>query len=176
MIKYLAILLNLAALLVLGAVAVLVARPQAQPRPMIAEPAAPAADSATSAAMARLRDLEDAFGRLNRLASSNAFATAPLAIGVEPPPAIAASSTARAAPQPEAEPAVSLIYLSQDMRKAVVNGDLVGVGDELSNGMRVVSIDAERVVLESRGRRTTLQALPTRPVGGVTRQRKEGAK
>lgn len=178
MIKYLSVLLNLTALLVLGAVAVLVARPQPQLRPMVAESAAPVADTAASSAMTRLRDLENTLGQLNRLASSAALPGAPLALGVEPPPApvAAAPSMARTTPQAEAEPAVSLIYLSQDMRRAVINGDMVGVGDELSNGMRVVSIDAERVVIERRGRRTTLQALPTRPVGGVTRQRQEGAK
>ncbi len=178
MMKYLAVLLNLTALLVLGAVTMLVARPQSQPqtRPMVTESAAPPADNAASSAITRLRELENTLGQLNRLASSAALPGAPLALGVEPPPApvAAAPSVARTAPQPEAEPAVSLIYLSQDMRRAVINGDMVGVGDRLSNGMRVVSIDAERVVVESRGRRTSLQALPTRPVGGVMPHRQEG--
>lgn len=180
MTKYLAALLNLTALMVVCVVIAMMIRPEsvsAHSQGALARPAAlaeTAAPAAAGEAIARLRELEHGLEQINHLATEGVSGTiAPLAIGVEAPLLKASTSDPSggnlAVPRP-VQPTVSLIYLSSDMRRAVVDGDVVGVGDSLANGARVLSIEADRVIVDKKGRRTTLPVPQPRIVGGVLRQ------
>lgn len=65
-----------------------------------------------------------------------------------------------------AKPDISLVYVSSDLQKVVINGKLLGAGDVLPGGGRLISITQERIVFERRGRRASMR-LPTPNVFGV---------
>lgn len=181
MTKYLAAVLSMVALAVLAVVLVAAVRPAPAARQPIA-PAAPDLSAATGQTLEKLKRLEAALATIKRLGSGGVTVAAPLALGVEAPATTSAAAAGRqsgtgstAAPAAPAAPVVSLIYLSSEMTRAVINGQMVTVGDTLPGSARVVAIDADRVVIETKGRRRILHVDKPRVVGGLQTQQ-EGVK
>lgn len=143
-------------------------------------PAMPLAQAASmprdrDAALQRLRGLDQVLLQIDRLAllapQTGAFA-GPLAQAPESlqhpalQPGLQKSAARPGAASPL--PVFSMIYLSSDMERVVVNGNLYEVGDLLPGGARLVDIGMHQVVIDVGHRRQVVQ-LPKNQILGSTR-------
>ncbi|MFZ6818304.1 hypothetical protein [Undibacterium sp. Ji22W] len=77
----------------------------------------------------------------------------------------AATAAAAAAVAKKALPAISMIYVSSSMQKAVISGQSYEVGDHLPNGGKIVEISLDQVVYELGKRRLTMKAPKSQILG-----------
>jgi hypothetical protein len=69
-------------------------------------------------------------------------------------------------------PVISMVYLSSDMERAVINGQLYKTGDQLPGGGRLVDISMKQVVINVRGRRQVVQVPSSQVLGSTVKQLK----
>lgn len=128
-------------------------------------------------ALQRMRVLDQVLGQIDRMKPLPTLAaTGPIAQPAVLPLNATANSTTQIAQQKSAKPAplaeieasaISLVYLSTDMQRAVINGNLYANGDLLPDGGRLLDIGMNQVVIEVGGRRKVLQ-VPRTPLMGST--------
>lgn len=73
-------------------------------------------------------------------------------------------ATAAAAPP---APVISMVYVSSDMRRAVIDGKIYAIGDVLPGGGSLMAVSLNEVVIDVKGRRTVVQ-VPRSRVSGST--------
>jgi hypothetical protein len=114
-----------------------------------------------------LRGLEKTLGQVNRLTGSTQPPPAMLALYAGQPQTSAADKQDQSAkPKQAVKHNVSLVYISSDLQKVVIDGKLLGAGDMLPGVGRLIEITQEQVVVEQRGHRRVLK-LPKPHVLGV---------
>lgn len=168
--KYAALLLTVVSVAGLAWAGVLTLRMALRPAPMLV---------ASGPTSLHAKDGEDALQRLRRidqvltkiedlkpLVSQMAagplaqLAPLPLPLPLPPPLALAgkpAVPTGQAGSAAAIEtPVISMVYLSTDMQRAVINGKLYASGDSMFGGGRVVSISLNEVVIDYKGKRKVL--------------------
>lgn len=129
--------------------------------PVAANPQAKAADDA----MRRLRVLDQTLTEIDGLRfAQTTIAVAPLAASPKVSVAAAPGTTQKVA---AASPVISLLYLSPSMQRVVIDGTILGVGDTLPGGGRVVDIGPDEVVLSRGNGVETLKVPKARVVGSV---------
>lgn len=115
----------------------------------------------SEAELLHLRGLAGTLDQINRLTLTARQPTAVLALHDSQ-----TRTSATGKVTPPAKPDISLVYVSPDLQKVVINGKLLGAGDRLPGGGRLISITQERVVFDRQGRRAVLQ-LPKPHVLGI---------
>lgn len=133
-------------------------------------------------ALQRLRKIDQVLTKIDDLRPLVAqVAVSPLAqpvpaplVPLAAPPAAATQGTSGAQPQagmaaaaPVAAPVISMVYLSTDMQRAVINGKLYGNGDLMLDGGRVKSISLTEVVIDYKGKPKVLK-VPRSQVSAST--------
>jgi hypothetical protein len=144
-----------------------------QPLPVSAGSASSSMDG--NLVLAQLRRASQLLARLDALPPSSAAGVAgPLAQNSSTPvakaPLFVAGKAAASATAPAKEPktTISMIYVSSDMQRAVINGQLYARGDVMPGGGRLTSISLKEVVIESeKGQRTVVKA-PQSQMAGAT--------
>lgn len=120
----------------------------------------------------QLRNLSSMLKNLDQMNNFASTQTAPLAQTTELKrdkqgfilsPAMTAAAAAAAAKK--AIPAISMIYISSNMQKAVISGHSYEVGDRLPNGGRIVEISLDQVVYEVGKRRQVMKAPQSQILG-----------
>ena len=76
-------------------------------------------------------------------------------------------SGSAAAPTIPVAPDISMVYLSTNMQRAVINGKLYGSGDLMLDGGRVKTISLNEVVIDYKGKQKVLK-MPHSQVSGST--------
>jgi hypothetical protein len=71
--------------------------------------------------------------------------------------------------KPKAAPAISMIYMSNDMKLAVIDGKQYEVGDRLSNGGSIVEIAMDKVVYILKGKQQVMKTPPNQVVGSTAK-------
>ena len=79
----------------------------------------------------------------------------------------AEKSGSAAAPTVPVAPDISMVYLSTNMQRAVINGKLYGSGDLMLDGGRVKTISLNEVVIDYKGKQKVLK-VPHSQVSGST--------
>lgn len=79
----------------------------------------------------------------------------------------AGKSGSTAAPAVPVAPEISMVYLSTNMQRAVINGKLYGNGDLILDGGRVKTISLNEVVIDYKGEQKVLK-VPRSQVSGST--------
>lgn len=129
------------------------------------------------AASEQLRNLSLMLNNLDQMSSLASTQTAPLAQTAELKrdkqgfilsPEMTAAANAAAAKK--AIPAISMIYISSNMQKAVISGHSYEVGDRLPNGGRIVEISLDQVVYEVGKRRQVMKAPQSQILGTTVKQ------
>lgn len=163
--KYTALLLMIASLAGLVWASVLSIRMALAPAPALLAPESkniPAIDG--EEALQRLDRLDLVLGQIDRLKQfPPQVAAGPLA----QPAALPVSTTAQNALQENEAPVISLVYLSPDMQRAVINGNLYATGDLLPDGSRLADISMDQITTDIGGRRKVWQ-VPRNQVMGST--------
>ncbi|MBR7800851.1 hypothetical protein [Undibacterium fentianense] len=121
-----------------------------------------------------LQSLSSMLVLLDQMKTNPSIAFAPVAQGpelkagkpsyVSNPAAVAAAAAAAAK---KAIPAISMIYVSSDMQKVVINGRAYEVGDVLPNGGKILEINLDQVAYEQ-GKRRLIMKAPQSQVLGTT--------
>ena len=107
-----------------------------------------------------LNELEGTLDQVNRLSNSRQSSPVVLALyASQSQIAVASKST-----QP-IKPDISLVYVSPNLQKVVINGRLYGTGDRLPNGGRLIAISQERIVIVRHGHRKVLPIPKTHVLG-----------
>lgn len=176
--KYAALLLMVASLAGLAWAGVLALRMAVGLAPALSVPrVASAPNKDGDDAQQQLRRVNQALSRIERfkrqlplmaVAPLAQAAPAPLAALDKTPGPGAKQALARtgAAVAPPA-PVISMVYLSSDMRRAVIDGKLYAIGDALPGGGSLMAISLNEVVIDVKGRRTAVQ-VPRSRVSGST--------
>lgn len=172
--KYSALLLMIASLVGLAWAGVLALRVILTPAPNLLSASAPIVSTKDSdTALQRLRRIDQVLGQIDQLpkpvvgghvgpvVQAPALAIAPanqsalLGKGQVLTPKQAAMITER--------PVVSLVYLSTDMRRAVIDGHLYSTGDLVPGGGHLIEIGLNQLVIDVKGRRRVVKV----PLGQV---------
>lgn len=150
----------------------------AAPALSVASPKSVAAKDGDEA-LQRLRGLDQVLAQIDRLKQPAPQGTpGPLAQAAALPPSqsagaqdlIAQQKMAKKESKPVREaPLVSLVYLSSDMQKAVIDGHLYAAGDRLPDGARLMDISMEQVVLDLNGRRQVLPLARSQVIGSTVK-------
>lgn len=120
----------------------------------------------------QLRNLSSMLTSLDQMSNAVATQTAPLAQtnelkrdkqGFVMSPEMTAAAAAAAAKK--AIPAISMIYISSNMQKAVISGHSYEVGDRLPNGGKILEISLDQVVYELGKRRQVMKAPQSQVLG-----------
>ncbi len=176
--KYAALMLSLAGMAALVWAGMLTMRSAMAPiaRPMLATApvAPPFADG--NLELAQLRRADQLLANLEAMGpASMALRGGPLAqAAAAAPTLLPLQSGARKASGPvsasvdKAPPTISMIYLSSDMQRAVINGQIYARGDALPGGGRLTSISLKEVVIESKSGQRTILKAPQSQVAGNT--------
>jgi hypothetical protein len=171
--KYAALLLMLASLAGLAWASLLTVRMALKPTPALSS-AAPASLHLKEGedALQRLRRIDQVLNKIDALKPlASQMATGPLAQPAPTPVAAAVNPATQAGkPAPaaaKAAPVISMVYLSTNMQRAVINGKLYASGDSMPDGGRLVTISLNEVVIDYKGRRKVLQ-VPRSQVSGST--------
>jgi hypothetical protein len=125
-------------------------------------------------ALQRLRGLNQVLGQIDRLQQlpeqfiAGPIALAPLAATSNPALQLAQQKQVKKEPSAVIErPVISLVYLSSDMQRAVINGNLYANGDLLPDGGRLADIGMSQVVIDVGGRRQVLQVPRNQVMGSI---------
>lgn len=162
MMKFAAAILTVLALLGTGWVIVAVSRPMpAMPPTAGVSPELSQQLKTGEAELQHLRALDKTLDQINRLALAARPAAAVLALHDSK---AQDAALGKGSAQP-ADPVISLVYVSTDLKKVVIDGKLLGAGDQLPGGGRLISITQERIEYERKGRRATMR-LPKPDVLG----------
>lgn len=176
--KYAALLLMVASLAALGWASVLAVRLALKPAPAWSASSAPSLHGKEGEeALQRLRRIDRVLTQIDALKPlASQMATGPLA---QPAP-LPIASLAKPAVQGGAPlagktpavlameaPVISMVYLSTDMQRAVINGKLYANGESMPDGGRLVMISLNEVVIDYKGRRKVL-SVPRSQVSGST--------
>lgn len=166
MIKYGAALLMVLALAgVAWAVSIYVRAANVHARP-VTPPAlvSSAPIKAVDDALRQVRGLDEMLARVEgpRVAN-NQVVYGPLAV-----PAKAVVQGAQVAALKAPPPVISLVYTSSQMKRVVIDGQMLGVGDRTASGARVIDIGADEIVLDKAGRRETLAVPKGQRIGWVS--------
>ena len=176
--KYAALLLMVASLAGLAWAGVLALRMALAPAPALSAPrvaSLPTKDGED--AQQQLRRINLVLSRIESLKRQlPLMAMAPLAQAAPAPLAALDKTTGPGAKQASARmgtaaappaPVISMVYLSSDMRRAVIDGKLYAIGDALPGGGNLMVISLNEVVIDVKGRRTVVQ-VPRSRVSGST--------
>lgn len=162
MMKYSASILTALALAGIGWAIVSATRPM--PGGVLASDISPALSQqlkASDGEVLHLRRLEKTLDQVNRLKDSTQAPAAMLALYSSQP-----QTSAMDGRNQPVKPEISLVYISPDLQKVVINGRLLGTGDTLPDGGRLISITQEQIVVERNGHRKALR-LPKPHVLGM---------
>ncbi len=182
--KYTALLLAIASLVGLTWASVLTIRLALAPSPARSVPDPKILSAKDSdEALQRLRRLDLVLGQIEwlkqiRLQNSAGpiaqLAALPLNSQSNPAARIVAQTAAKKETASAAEaPIISLVYLSSDMQRAVINGNLYATGDLLPDGGRLAEIGMSQVVIDVRGKRRVLQVPRGQAMGSISKPVKE---
>lgn len=182
--KYSALLLIIASLVGLAWAGVLALRVILTPSPTLSSTSAPTVSTKDSdTAMQRLRRIDQVLGQIDQLPKLvmenhvGPFAQAPaLALAPTNQWAILGKRPALTAKQPAMiteRPVVSLVYLSTDMRRAVIDGHLYSTGDLVPGGGHLIEIGLNQLVIDVKGRHRVLKVPLGQVVGSTVAVPKE---
>ncbi len=108
-----------------------------------------------------LKGLDNTLDQVDRLTVSTQAPAAMLALYSGPH-----KTSAVEGQNPPARTVVSLVYISPDLQKVVIDGMLLGIGDMLPDGGTLTSITQEQIVIK-RGNQRTVLRLPEPHVLGL---------
>jgi hypothetical protein len=81
----------------------------------------------------------------------------------------AGSSGTRPTTVPRVAPAITIVYLSSDMQRVVIDGLVYALGDSLPNGGKLVTLNLDNVVVDYKGRRKVYPIPKGQVLGSVTK-------
>lgn len=110
-----------------------------------------------------LNVLEGTLNQVNQLSDSRQASPAVLALYASQSQAAVASKS-----NGPAKPDISLVYVSPDLQKVVINGKLYGTGDKLPHGGHLIAISQERIVIMQHGHRKVLPIPKAHALGIAT--------
>lgn len=175
--KYAALLLMVASLAGLAWASMLTVRLALKPAPAFSASAPSSLHGKESEeALQRLRRIDQVLTKIDALKPlASQIATGPLAQPLPLAAGVNSTTTqgaqlagkAGAVSTPKVDPVISMVYLSTDMQRAVINGKLYASGDRMPDGGRVLAISLNEVVIGVKGRRKVLQ-VPRSQVSGST--------
>lgn len=108
-----------------------------------------------------LNALEKTLDLVNGLRYSGLPKSQVLAVNTDQP---GATTVAGKAVQP-VKTSISLVYISPDMQKVVINGKMFGTGDTLPSGGRLISITDKSIVIMQHGRRKVVLLAKPQALG-----------
>ena len=176
--KYAALLLLVASVAGLGWAGMLTLRMVARPAPVLSATGPTSLHAKEGEeALQRLRRIDQILTKINELKPlSSQVAVAPLAQPAPLPVAAVTPSAVQGVQQQAGKagpmaakpaPVISMVYLSTNMARAVINGKLYGLGDSLPDGGMLLDISLSEVVIGYKGRRKVLP-VPRSQVSGST--------
>ncbi|MBU0594591.1 MAG: hypothetical protein KKH74_12770 [Gammaproteobacteria bacterium] len=160
--KYAAAILTMLALAGTGWAIVVVTRPM----PLMSLPSGAAPElnqqlQASEREISHLQGLDATLSQVDSLTTSTQAPAAMLALYSSQH-----KTSATAGQNQSAKIDISLVYISPDLQKVVINGMLLGIGDILPDGGTLTSITQEQIVIKQGGHRTVLR-LPEPHVLGM---------